>query len=128
METPKTREEEWIEFSNKVLEHIRLYTVPQYGDKGEDQIEKYTAAECITILAKYPARFGNNMREGQGLLDMLKTAHFACTTYWKLIEEGEQSIKSKIKVKSFEELISIMREYDFSTIDVEILLSSKNKS
>lgn len=30
------RGKDWLAFSAKVLAHIEEYTVPQYGDKGED--------------------------------------------------------------------------------------------
>lgn len=72
------RGEEWREFSAMVLHHVENYTVPQYGDMGEDQVTNYTAEDCVKAIGKYASRFGTNQREGQETLDLLKIAHYAC--------------------------------------------------
>jgi hypothetical protein len=71
------RGDEWMAFAKKVHEHIEYYTVPQYGDKGEDQITNYSADDCVTAIKKYANRFGQNQREGQQKLDFMKVAHYA---------------------------------------------------
>jgi hypothetical protein len=82
---PRTkRGAEWNEFADKVLTHIDAYTVPQYGDKGEDEIAEWSARDCILTIKKYLARFGRNARAGQDQVDMLKIAHYACFIYNKL--------------------------------------------
>ncbi len=68
---------DWLEFSKVVLDHIEKYTVPQYGDKGEDLITGYSANDCIEHIKKYGKRYGQQSREGQQELDFLKIAHFA---------------------------------------------------
>ena len=78
------RLEDWIKFSTNVCTHIEDYTVPQYGDKGEDQISDYTADDCVKQIKKYLARFGKNAREGQEKLDLLKIAHYVQLAYDKL--------------------------------------------
>lgn len=70
------RGNEWKEFAEEVYKHIENYTVPQYGDKGDDPATEYTIEECIMHIKKYMARYGKNAREGQQKLDFLKTAHF----------------------------------------------------
>lgn len=71
------RSQEWQEFSEEVNRHIEEYTVPQYGDKGEDLCTDYTTEHCIKQIEKYVKRFGRNSRPGQTKLDMLKIAHYA---------------------------------------------------
>jgi len=78
------RGKEWIEFSDKVLNHIENYTVPQYGDKGSDNVTDYSANDCVLQSRKYAARFGKNQREGQDALDLLKSAHYNCLAWTKL--------------------------------------------
>lgn len=75
---------EWNNFSNVVLNHIENYTVPQYGDKGEDQCTEFSESDFITQMKKYLNRYGKNSREGQEKLDLLKIAHYACMLYNKL--------------------------------------------
>lgn len=78
----------WLEFSARVLNHIENYTVPQYGDKGEDQVTEYSPEECALQIKKYISRYGKNARQGQQELDLLKIAHYAQLTLEKL-EEAE---------------------------------------
>jgi hypothetical protein len=70
------RGSDWLSFSTEVFEHIETYTVPQYGDKGEDSASEYTAEDCIKQAQKYMSRFGRNSRPGQERLDLLKAAHY----------------------------------------------------
>lgn len=77
---------EWKDFAERVLYHVDTYTVPQYGDKGDDEIDEWTAKDCILAIKRYTARFGRNSREGQEKIDMLKIAHYACFVYNKLKE------------------------------------------
>ena len=70
------RGEDWLNFATDTLNHIENYTVPQYGDKGDDQYTDFTAQDFITQIKKYLNRYGKNSRPGQGHLDMLKCAHY----------------------------------------------------
>ena len=81
------RADEWLTFSKKVYHHIENYTVPQYGDLGEDQCTEFTPSDFITQMKKYLNRFGKNSREGQQELDMLKIAHYACMLHSKITKE-----------------------------------------
>lgn len=86
---PRTkRGAEWNVFAEKVLTHIDTYAVPQYGDKGDDQIENWNIDACLLAIKKYTNRSCRNIREGQDQLDMLKVAHYACFIYNKLKEEN----------------------------------------
>jgi hypothetical protein len=79
----------WLKFANKVLDHIEHYTVPQYGDMGKDIASEYTVQHCIDQSAKYGERVGRNSREGQDLLDRIKSAHYQQMAH-DLIEAGEK--------------------------------------
>jgi NTP pyrophosphatase (non-canonical NTP hydrolase) len=83
------RAKDWIKFSDEVLHHIENYTVPQYGDKGEDQITEWSIEECLLAIKKRQARYGKNVRDGQQILDFLKMAHetqIACDKYKEKID------------------------------------------
>ena len=72
------RGEEWVRFAARVRDHVENYTVPQYGDIGEDLVTEMTAEECAPHIQKYAKRQGKNSRgREQDKLDMLKIAHWA---------------------------------------------------
>jgi len=66
---------DWINFSMQVLKHIENYTVPQYGDAPDDQIEKYSIETCLLQVEKYINRYGKVTEERQQK-DFLKMAHY----------------------------------------------------
>lgn len=84
---PSQRGKDWIEFAKKVLNHIEHYTVPQYGDKPDDQVEEWSPEECMLAVRKYAARMRSNSRDNQTLLDMIKSAHYCQLAHDKLEEE-----------------------------------------
>lgn len=82
-----TRLDEWRLFSRLVEQHVTNYTIPQYGDLPNDEVAKWTPEMCALAMQKYTKRFNSEMRgKGEVLRDMMKIAHFACVTYWKLKE------------------------------------------
>lgn len=83
------RGEDWKEFAGQVHDHIEKYTVPQYGDKGEDQASEYGSAEHVLQAKRYLARYGKNSRPGQEVLDLIKTAHYCQMAAMELIRELE---------------------------------------
>jgi hypothetical protein len=83
---------DWEEFSEAVHEHIETYTIPQYGDKGEDPATDYDVEDCIRSMKKYLARQGKNSRDGQDSLDLIKIAHYAQMAF-TLIGEQEDAKK-----------------------------------
>jgi hypothetical protein len=85
------RAKDWIEFSMKVLAHIESYTIPQYGDKGADQITNWTAEECLKAVKKRLDRFGRNSRDNQQELDFMKMAHEVQLAYDKYLESPEET-------------------------------------
>ncbi len=93
MTEPKSiRGREFSRFAELVVDHIENYTVPQYGDKGEDQCTNYSIDDCIKQAQKYLARYGRNAREGQEELDFKKAAHYiqmAYTMHHEKKERGE---------------------------------------
>ena len=74
----------WVKFATLVYTHIEDYTVPQYGDEGDDQLTGYTPEDCIKQIQKYANRAGRNVRSGQDQLDLLKIAHYAQVAFDKL--------------------------------------------
>lgn len=78
------RGEDWILFAIVVLDHIENYTVPQYGDKNEDQVTNWSLQERVNQITKYAFRQGKNAREGQDELDLVKIAHYAQLSHNKL--------------------------------------------
>lgn len=86
------RGKDWIEFSAQVLAHIEGYTVPQYGDKGEDEVSNWTVEDCLKAVSKYRSRHGKNSREGQDELDMLKMAHFIQIAFEKYYNVGKEVV------------------------------------
>lgn len=81
------RAQDWGEFSACVRQHIEVYTVPQYGDKGADQATGYSAADHIKQVQKYLNRHGKNSRPGQDALDFLKAAHYLQMAAFAYYEE-----------------------------------------
>ena len=82
------RNKEWLGFADEVSSHIESYTIPQYGDKGEDIASDYDLEDCIRNMKKYLARAGRNSRPDQDQLDLIKIAHYAQMAYILL---GEQN-------------------------------------
>lgn len=85
------RGKDWLIFASKVLEHIELYTVPQYGDKGSDLASEYTIEELLKQAEKYIKRYGRNQREGQQELDFMKAAHYIQMGATKYDEQKENN-------------------------------------
>jgi hypothetical protein len=81
------RADEWCEFAQAVVDHIELYTVPQYGDKGADLCSDYTVEKCVDQAKKYLARHGRNSRPGQDKQDLLKAAHYLQMA-WRELSHG----------------------------------------
>lgn len=81
------RTKDWNEFAAKVADHIENYTVPQYGDAPNDNVESWSSQDCIAQIQKYAARFGANQRAGQEELDLMKIAHYAQLAMCKLHRE-----------------------------------------
>jgi len=78
------REKEWLLFSDIVKDHIREYTVKQYGDAPDDEVEQWTEDQCMDSIKRYVRRFGTNARgELEEWRDMVKIAHFVCMIFMK---------------------------------------------
>ena len=100
MSTPQTRLSEWDEFYRLVYQHIRDYTIPQYLDKGEDNVTNWTIKDLMEAIYKYYSRYRTNQRPGQEQLDLMKIAHYACMAYWKYEEEPQQEPQQEITLFS----------------------------
>jgi hypothetical protein len=84
--TTTQRAADWMVFAAAVAAHIETYTVPQYGDKGQDQATEYSTGDLLLQVRKYVNRFGRNQRPGQNALDLLKIAHYVQMT-WDKVEK-----------------------------------------
>lgn len=89
------RGQDWIRFSEKVLNHIEEYTVPQYGDKGDDHITECSVPICLDHAKKYVSRYGRQSREGQQTLDFLKMAHWTQCAFTHYLEGTDGSDHTK---------------------------------
>ena len=69
---------DWLAFADLVSDHIETYTIEQFGDTPNDQVESWTPAACILAIRKYTERYGKGQRgELEQLRDLLKIAHYA---------------------------------------------------
>lgn len=78
------RAEDYAAFSKKVVSHIDNYTVPQYGDRSNDNVEDWTSEDCFKQVEKYLKRRNSSQREGEKELDILKAAHYLQLGFSKL--------------------------------------------
>jgi len=84
-EEKSIREWDWWRFSTIVAKHIANYTIPQYGDAPDDQIEGWTHEECVRAIGKRAARHSSNARGRiETLRDLVKIAHEAQLAFDKM--------------------------------------------
>ena len=57
-----SRGKQWNKFAGQVENHIENYTVPQYGDAPNDQVEEFTLEDFRVNLKRYVNRIGSNAR------------------------------------------------------------------
>jgi hypothetical protein len=91
---------DFVAFNTIVIHHIKNYTIPQYGDRPDDEIESWTPEQCVKAIQKYTRRFGAERRGRlEELRDMVKIAHTAQIAFDKMkpteeeisaIEEGRR--------------------------------------
>ena len=95
MKTPpkplSQRGSDFLVFASQVIDHIENYTVPQYGDKGDDQASDFKSHDHVVQAKKYLNRYGKNSRPGQEILDLIKTAHYCQMAAMELAKELEVS-------------------------------------
>jgi len=73
-----------MEFKYCVANHVEHYTVPQYGDAPDDNVETWTASDCRKAIMKYLNRFNTNQRGAEEQKrDILKMAHYMQLNYSK---------------------------------------------
>jgi hypothetical protein len=85
------RVDDFENFSKIVVEHIRNYTIPQYGDAPHDQIQNWTPEQCMDSIKRYVNRFSSNRRGRiEQLRDLAKIAHLAAIIFDKLEPEQEE--------------------------------------
>ena len=85
---------EFHRFAAIVKQHIENYTVSQYGDAPNDQVEEWTPAQCMDSVRRYANRINSNSRGHlESLRDMVKIAHYACLAFNKLKPTEEEIYK-----------------------------------
>jgi hypothetical protein len=95
MEKAETiRGDNWLKISQRVLDHIENYTIPQYGDAPDDAIEEWSIEECFKQPERYLARRNTSMRPKEKALDILKSIHYLSLALEKIEKEGEKDVKS----------------------------------
>jgi hypothetical protein len=82
-----TKESEWIEFSEMVRKHIKVYVEGQYGDYPDEMIEGWDLRSIKESLDRYVTRIDAGERGiDEAKRDALKIAHFGCYLMKKLNE------------------------------------------
>lgn len=83
---------DWVKFEWQMRRHINEYAKVQYDNPGgNDQVEGWTAGQCVEAIQRYINRFGKNARGNtEALRDMLKIAHYAQLAYDKLKRDLNQ--------------------------------------
>lgn len=96
------RGKEWLEFSQKVFEHIEKYTVPQYGDLNfenptlGDQMSSASLEDIQMNLKRYINRLNSNSRGPvESLRDLFKIAHYAAIIFGKYQRGEINSVEEK---------------------------------
>jgi len=85
------RRDHFKAFASVVEKHIDNYTVLQYGDAPNDQVQDWTPTQCMDCVKRYANRIESNRRgRVEVLRDMLKIAHFACLAFGKLQPTAEE--------------------------------------
>lgn len=108
---------DWMLFSEKVKDHLLYYTVPQYGDKGEDCITNYSIEECIGHIEKYAKRYGSQSREGQQELDFMKIAHYAQCAYEKYINLPKNKYTEVFVSDDINDMVDKLQIYMYEEMD-----------
>lgn len=77
---------EWMEFYAIVSNHVKNYTIPQYGDAPNDNLQTWSVEDCLRAIDKYVRRNQRVNARGrkEAMRDMVKIAHFACVAFWKM--------------------------------------------
>ena len=119
------RGENWLKVSQRVLDHIESYTVPQYGDAPNDAIEGWSIEECFKQTERYLSRRNTSMRPKEKALDILKSIHYLSLALEKMEKEPPEEEK-KIFVLSLEDFSTSI--YNDSAHEIVIKESSKEKA
>jgi hypothetical protein len=82
-----------MEFSEKVLDHIENYVVPQYGDLPDKFLEIMTEDDMIHDVERYIRRMKSNVRGvSESKRDLLKIAHYMNLIFLKRVENYDKQL------------------------------------
>lgn len=77
----------WAVLSPAVVQHIRDYTLPQYGDYPDDQLQSCSVGDMMFSIKRYVLRMGKNSRGAdEDKRDLLKMAHYAGLVYNRIFK------------------------------------------
>lgn len=76
VEPQSNRAKAFNQFADKVINHIDGYTVPQYGDSPNDNVESWNSEDCYKQAEKYIKRRNTSRRPDEKKLDILKAVHY----------------------------------------------------
>lgn len=111
----------WNEFAKAVQNHIKNYTIPQYGNYPEDPVTNMTNETIKANMDRYRNRIGKNQRGlNDSILDCYKIAHYL--QILKAREEGTEGERlSNWKDFARRVLKDLMRDnvddFDWLTLD-----------
>ena len=92
---PSQRLNRWRAFNEAMEMHVEHYTVPQYGDYPDDQLNKFTEHNIKKNLERYHNRMDSNARgREEKIRDYLKIAHYISELFVREIEKGDKDEKS----------------------------------
>lgn len=86
-EPESTRARRFATFAYEVISHIDGYTVPQYGDSPDDNVELWSSEDCHKQAEKYIKRRNTSRRPDEKKLDILKAVHYLQMAYEKMENE-----------------------------------------
>lgn len=88
------RAKDFCYFAAGVVDHIDNYTVPQYGDAPEDNVEGWSSEECFKQIERYLRRRNTSRRPDEKQMDVLKMAHYLQLAYEKMDVNHAEAVNS----------------------------------
>jgi len=85
---------EWLEFNEKMLVHLKTYADVQYGNsEGNEQVDGFSTEDCWQNMQRYYNRRNSSVRGSiEKLRDSIKVAHYAQLIFDKLRKELKEDI------------------------------------
>jgi len=89
-DSPSHRLNRWRAFNEAVEMHVENYTVPQYGDWPDDQLNEFDDHDIVMNMKRYTNRLESNARGREEMIrDYLKIAHYVSELFVRAIEKED---------------------------------------